>query len=975
VKKQLTLTRAILSSSIFLTCLGFSPLTFAVLTPVVDGSDNVATPAGAGYNFAGGAAQSFTILDAGVVTNTAGVSFDHTGAGVATLNFAGSSVVSGSIGDYANNRSINTVNLNTGNNANAEIRVQAGNILSGTLNFTHDATLVLENNGQIAKSNITTSTVNTGTIQFLEGGQINGQVGQAAALKLLDFLNQSGGKTLTLTLATKFNDVVIAGDGKLILQDKVTGFAVTNQVNFTGDGLLQFEDGVSGSATNGMITQNHQQGNITFLGSSNLSGNLGTNAKNLNTISIDGVNGSNVQLTSLDIYAKAMTLSNDGTVTFTGAGPINIHALINPTVNNTGEIKTSAAAGVTFNQAIGQLNTLRLFTVEGNTLINSDVKATNTTISNANTLTVNSGKKLESLIDGEAAGQGNLIFNDTNVSYADIGSINNLAAVTFTGGAASVFTLNHDITATLITLKNQETVLIGNTANHSITGNLVLNDTAQLTVPNSKTLQVNGNVTFNAGTSLNYNMANSVVGLAPALTSTGTVALNVASKLNLVSAPIVAAVPIGQTVVNLIQDNSGAKLAIPILTGAGNNIFLNTSLSSDINEINLVLSRLAMAEITPQPHLLGISTVFDQISGQPNVTGELLTLTQQFDNFSNLTNFRSELASITPLIDTANTQIAYTTQQDIFGLFTQRIEELRAENQIDGLEGMYGYNAGFLNQKTRAAWVKVFANHSEQDARDLINGFDATTLGLALGTDLMLTERCLIGIGLTYANSQIHHGLNGAETELNYYQASVYGGVNMTNPWFFNWMAAASYLNYDQNRTIVFGAANFPIHADYNGWQYGARAELGYAFGKLSFHAIPILALSYRYLDIENYTEKGAGTANQHVNYEPQNNLQAEFGVKLAQNFVVDTTLTQPEVHLKTRIELLDDKQKATSQFVSIGPVYDTIGYQPTRESYNAGASLSLFNEAGLVFSVSYDYDFKNDYRAHTGFVRMRYEW
>lgn len=974
MKTKLSLTQALLSSSIFAIHLIF-PASSLGFESVVNLGNSSTTLSTSGYNFSGTAdPETFNIVHGAIVNKTGTVSFDHNPiTAVATLNFQGGATVTGSIGDYANARSINFVNLNTNNTLNSNIQLQTGNILAGNLNFTHDATLILETNGQIAKTNITTSTPNTGTVRFLEGGEVIGQIGMGNQLKQLDFLSQSGGKTLTLNNPIDAQNILIGNNGNLIAKDLV---AVTNQINFTGDGLLTFNTGVDGSAVNGIITQNHQQGNLSFLGNSVFTGNLGKNTQSLNTLTA-GVTGTEVQLAASAIYAKNIILSGDGVLTFNGVGPTDIFAPINPNVNNQGEIKTAANNTITFKQDSGQTQTIRLFTVSGNTVLDADFKATQTNISNNKTLTVNAGKKLESLVDGAGGGVGSLVFNDTNTSYAIMGSGTELASVSFTGGVGSIFRLKHDITAVQTNINNQEIVLIDNVANHRITGNLTLNNATQLTVPFGKTLEISGtgNVNFSANTTLNFNMANNIIGLTPALKSTGTVALNAASILNLVDAPKVRILPFGQTQINLIQDNSGAVLTIPRLTGSTPNLFVTMSLSSENNKLNLVLNRTPMAEITVQPHLIGVSQVFDQIGGQPGLSGELLSLMQQLDTFNDLVKFRSELASVTPLIDTATSETAQSTQQDVFGLFTQRIEDLRAENDVNSLGAYKGYNAGFINQKNKGVWLKLFANHSEQSAKDFINGFHATTTGLTLGTDCMLSERSVIGIGLAYANSAIHHELNEAKTYLDYYQVSVYGGVNMRNPWFINWMTAATYLNYEQNRTILFNNLTLPVQADYPGWQYAGRGEIGYVFGKLSFHTIPVLALTYSHIALDSYTETGAGTANQKVSHAPQDYLQAEFGVKFVNYVVVGERLMQPEAHVKTRYQLLDQKQQIYSQFVSLGPVYNTVGYQPTRESYNAGTSLTLFGEAGFNFSVSYDYDFTNNYHAHTGFVRLRYEW
>lgn len=957
-----------MSSGIFLTFFSFSFPTWAVFTPVVDGSSSTAAPAAGGYNFASGTAQVFNITHNDAITNTGGVSFDHNPfTGVSTLNFQGSSVVSGSMGDYGNNRSINLINLNTNNNPNAEIRVASGNVLSGTTNFNHDATLVLEQDGQIVKSNIATSTVNTGVVQFLEGGEVIGTIGSGTALKKLDFVNQSSGKTLTLHNTLNTNDIAVDGDGLLIAQDDVT---VTNQVNFTGDGTLRFEDTIDGSITNGMITQNHQQGNLLFVGNSFFSGNLGQNTKSLNTVSV-GTTGTEVQLSAQQLYAKDLIFSGDGKFTLNGAGATDVYAAINPNINNQGEINIARTGLVTFKEASGQTQTIRLLTASGNGVIDADFRVTQTNITNGKTLTINANKKFESAVDGSVSGVGSLVFDGTNSSYGEIGGVRSLAAVNIIG--SGTFTLKNNIRATQTSVNNQQILAIDNAVNHSITGNLTLNNTTQLIVPIGKTLQLlgTGNVSLNNNTMLHYDMADKVTSLVPAITSTGVITFAAGSKINLIAAPKIAAVPFGKTVISLTQDSSGVTPTEPILIGAENSLFLSTKLATSASKLSLELNRTPMKEITMQPHLLGISSVFDDIIGQAGLTGELLGLSKQLDNFDDLIQFRNELASVTPIVDSSTSQTAQTTQQDVFGLVSQRMDDIRAQNHWSS----GGYAAGYINKRFHGAWVKGFANYSEQDARDLINGFDAATKGLAIGGDTFISERCLAGISLAFASSRIHHDLNQARTEIEYYQGNIYGDVNLSNPLFINWMVAATYLNYDQNRTIRLNNTSVPVKADYHGWQYGARAELGYVFGKLSFHTVPTLAFTYSHLDIEDYIERGAGTANQKVSPSAQDNLQAEFGVKLVNNIVAHDVLTQPEVHAKIRYELFENQQKTSSQFVSIGPVYDTVGYLPTKESYNAGTSLTIFGEAGFVFSVSYDYDFRNDYRAHTGFIRLRYEW
>ncbi|MGD9591365.1 MAG: hypothetical protein AB7V32_02470, partial [Candidatus Berkiella sp.] len=88
-----------------------------------------------------------------------------------------------------------------------------------------------------------------------------------------------------------------------------------------------------------------------------------------------------------------------------------------------------------------------------------------------------------------------------------------------------------------------------------------------------------------------------------------------------------------------------------------------------------------------------------------------------------------------------------------------------------------------------------------------------------------------------------------------------------------------------------------------------------------------------------------------------------------------DYYLLQSEVHAMGFYDFINDRVQTTSQFTGAGPSFNTIGFKPVRDSYNVGASLTLFSHYHFNLSGEYDFNFKQDYRAHSGFFRVRYEF
>ena len=286
-----------------------------------------------------------------------------------------------------------------------------------------------------------------------------------------------------------------------------------------------------------------------------------------------------------------------------------------------------------------------------------------------------------------------------------------------------------------------------------------------------------------------------------------------------------------------------------------------------------------------------------------------------------------------------------------------------------------GYSAGHMNDKGHGTWVKVFGSHADQNKRNGIQGYRAETWGMALGADMMITEKSLVGISGSWASADVNHDSNGGGTDVKSYQASLYGSWNIKTPLYMNWMASVAKNKYDTTRNTIVGNFKQTTIADFDGMQYGARAELGYVYGQEAFHVTPSLALTYSHLDFDEYREKGTSTANQVIAYDDVNALLAGAGVKFSYDYDMKKSLVVPEVHANIAYDVIGDEQKANARFVQFGPTYETSGASAVRANYNAGASLTTYGDSGLGLSLSYDYNWKRSYHAHAGFIKVRYEW
>lgn len=423
---------------------------------------------------------------------------------------------------------------------------------------------------------------------------------------------------------------------------------------------------------------------------------------------------------------------------------------------------------------------------------------------------------------------------------------------------------------------------------------------------------------------------------------------------------------------DLIVSGGGMIVGVtPNLVENLSNVFIKFTLNTpDAQHLQLVATRQVPTGLEGNANSLG--GVFAQID-DTNASGALLQLVNGLGDIANSPEaLNEELAEIAPQgINGGLVDSSFGLINETFDLFSQRINELRA-----GLDTYNtGYAAGHTNESGHGTWVKVFGNHATQSKRGNIAGYTGETWGLAVGTDMMITDRHLIGVSGSFGSTDVNFDSQRGGTDINSYQAAFYGSWNVTTPLFVNWMASAAYNKYKETQLISTGGFNQASLGDFDGWQYGARAELGYVFGERCFHIVPTVDLTYNHVDFDSFRQKGNSTANQVIDYGSVDALLVGAGVKFAYDYQMQKALLQPEVHANVSYDVIGDEMDANARFVGFGTSYNVQGASVKRTDYNVGLSLTTYGQSGLGFSISYDYDWKTHYHAHSGFLRVRYEW
>ena len=195
-------------------------------------------------------------------------------------------------------------------------------------------------------------------------------------------------------------------------------------------------------------------------------------------------------------------------------------------------------------------------------------------------------------------------------------------------------------------------------------------------------------------------------------------------------------------------------------------------------------------------------------------------------------------------------------------------------------------------------------------------------------------------------------------------------------------MFMAGQLGYGQsdverNRYNVAGVSGQTANAEYDMDQFFARFEIGrdYLLDN-GLIVTPSLMANYALVDSDSFTETGAGAFN--LNEDPDSNSSFEVGPSVTISGQVQQAngdYLKPHLVAGYRYEFLQDEVETTASFTGAGGSFTAQGYEPEEHRFNIGTGLTYMTTTNWEFKVDYNYDFREDYEAHSGFVRAAYRF
>ncbi len=832
--------------------------------------------------------------------------------------------------DGANSKWTNTGGLTVGRNAPGQLHITGGGAVSNTYvdlayNDTGIATVDGAGSTWDSDGDFNVGKADIATLDVTNGGDVISNFG---------YIGRD---------ATADGTATIDGAGSTWTND----FGLT--VGDSGIGELHITNGgsvtVAGGAGTTTIANIGGSTGTLFIGAAGAAGTLNAAevTGGLGTATL-AFNHTNAAYTFSPLISGSLSVEQDGSGTtaptaantYTGVTTLNAGTLSIATISNGGTASnlgaaTSAAANLVF--AGGTLKytgvdaaTDRNFTITANKAAVIEVTVNTLTMNGASTGVTNGGLTKTGngilVLAGASAYTGPTAINAGRLAARNANALGNGSAVTVANGATL------DVGTTNVTVNNTYTQVTGSTLALTVSG------------PSS----------------------------SGKITSDHAAVVSAGSNVN-VTVPGSIYVPNNATF-TVIDAAAGAGVNAPGTITSSDPRLTFSAISSNGSLILMVnRSATGFSSIATNSNSAAVGTVLDNIS---NPSADMTTVLNMLEGLS-ASQAASALDTVVPTMDSGVVTTSTTSLNGFTGVTIERLGELFAQAR----DAETGVSTGSEGPKGIEAWGRGFGEYVHQSPRGTSNGYFATVWGTAIGGDIPVwNDRVRLGLSGGYARSNINSKDNSGRTDINSYQGTLYGGyIDGNNPYYINGAFSFVYNQYDGLRNISVGTIQRTADADYDGQQYSILLDGGYTFKAGDLRITPLASLQYLHLHLQSYTESGANALNLNVRSQDYDMLQSGVGLKLEQSFEVEYGILTPEIHAKWLYDFIGDKQETTSTFSGGGGSFATQGFKPAQNALNAGAKLTYNIKDNWSIDANYDFEYKEDFVAHTGWIDLGYRF
>ena len=463
---------------------------------------------------------------------------------------------------------------------------------------------------------------------------------------------------------------------------------------------------------------------------------------------------------------------------------------------------------------------------------------------------------------------------------------------------------------------------------------------------------IDGDATFNSGSTLKLEIADSGNGSLQAASITGKegskLALNITKKMEIGQTLEDVALLKGNVDNHFTNEISNNRYKVTSEDGKNFDITYENSASDVVADAGGSANNAQTAEAWDT--LVQSSTASANAKAVASVLNDLSQNNEQA-YVAALTAVAPEVA---PMVQKTQTE----TANQVFGAVSTR---LTGGSISTGGEGM---SSGDNIFERAAMWVQGMFNKSKLDDTSKAKGFDADSAGVAFGAEKFVTDDTKVGIGYAYTNTDIDGFMRS--TDVDTHTAILYGEYKPSN-WYVNGIATYGWSDYSEDKSV----AGVGVKADYDVETFGLQAMTGYDMNVNGLGFTPEVGLRYVHIKQDAYKD----SADQKVSGNDSDILTGVIGATVSKSWELSNgMLIKPEARIAATYDLFNDDVNSVVTLAN-GSAYAVEGEALDRFGMEFGAGVTAEVKDNVELSLGYEGKFRQDYQDHTGLINAKYKF
>ncbi|WNO05198.1 autotransporter domain-containing protein [Rhodoferax mekongensis] len=250
-------------------------------------------------------------------------------------------------------------------------------------------------------------------------------------------------------------------------------------------------------------------------------------------------------------------------------------------------------------------------------------------------------------------------------------------------------------------------------------------------------------------------------------------------------------------------------------------------------------------------------------------------------------------------------------------------------------------------------WLEGVISFGSRDASGTVSATDFSSSGVTVGTDLVISDKLTVGMGLGLAKNTTNIGTDGTRTQARGTSVAVYGSYQTGTVGFVEGMLGVGVMDFDMSR-YVSGANAYAV-SNRKGYQVFGSLGTGLEFREKSNMISPYLRLDFSTDKLGENTETGAGTYS--LTYFDQTNsaLQGTLGLRGESTHATPFGWAIPRARVEWRQDLSNRSEAAMAYADQInGTRYAISSSGSQRGAFVLGVGSEFIFRDGWAFGLDY---------------------